>query len=325
MITVLCWYWKQPGGRTRYEPWHVNVWADSVRRNLSLPHRIACVTDTSEGLDPSIAIIEPPRDFEAVRIPTWKEARPQCLRRIAMFAPDAANRFGERFVCMDIDSVITGPLDPLFTDHDFRIFRGTSAGRPYNGSMLMLRAGSRPQVYTDFTPEGAAEAGRRFVGSDQAWITHCLGPNEATWGPEDGVVWHGGKASENPRVLFFPGNAKPWDLPELPDVAQHYRRDPQPGYCLVLGRGRTVWQEAEAALAQGEPAAVIVMGEAEQHWPGRIDAVASHDAHAREIARMMGFADVRLCGALADDVPLPPVARYSGRPRRRPIRRTRAA
>lgn len=324
-LTVLCWYWRQPGVRTRYEPWHVNVWADSVRRNLSLHRRIACVTDTPEGIDPGIAIIAPPRDFEHLRIETIKAHRPQCLRRLAMFAPDAGKIFGERFVCMDIDSVVMGPLDPLFADHDFRIFRGTSPSRPYNGSMMMLRAGARPQVYTEFTPTRAAEASRRFYGTDQAWIMQCLGPNEATWGPEDGVVWHGGKPSPSPRLMFFPGVAKPWDVPGLPAVAEHYRRDAQPGWCIVLGHAPTVWTEAEIALADGPPAAVIAMGEAVQHWPGRIDAIASHDAHAREIARMMGFADVRLCGALADAVPLPPVAHYRNRERRRPVRRTRAA
>lgn len=320
MITVLCWYWRQPGGRTRYEPWHVNVWADMVRRNLSLPHRIACVTDTPEGLDRRIEIIEPPRDFELVRIPTWKEHRPQCLRRLAMFSPDAGKKFGERFVCMDIDCVIGGPLDPLFTDHDFRIFRGTAPSRPYNGSMMMLRAGARPQVYTEFTPEGAVEAGRRYVGSDQAWITHCLGPGEATWGPEDGVVWHGGRKDDDVRLLFFPGSSKPWECAGMPLVDRHYRRDPQPGYALVLGRGRSVWEDAERELATGQPAAVIAMGEAVQHWPRQVDAVASHDGHAREIAGMMGFADVRVCGATGD---VPAAPSYSERLERRRARRAR--
>jgi hypothetical protein len=319
VLTVLTWFWRQPEGKTQYHAWMVNVWADMVRRNLSLPHRIACVTDTPEGLDPRIEIIGPPRDFERVRIPTWKEHRPQCLRRLAMFAPDAAERFGERFVCMDLDCVVTGPLDPLFdVPDDFRIFRGTSPARPYNGSLMLLTAGARPEVYTEFTPEAAAVAGRRFIGSDQAWIMHRLGRGEATWGPEHGVGWHRSRGSPVPaRILFFPGGPKPWDLPELPAVAEHYRRDPQPGYCLVLGRGHTVWQDAEKALAEGYPAAVIAMGEAVQHWPGRIDAEAYHDVHALEIARMMGFADVRLCGPIPDAVPFRPSVRYSARPRRR--------
>src|SRR5690242_3543774 len=68
MITVLTWLWHQQRGPS-YSAAHVNIWADMVRRNLSMPHRIACVTDHPEGIDPSVEIIAPPRDFEDVRIP----------------------------------------------------------------------------------------------------------------------------------------------------------------------------------------------------------------------------------------------------------------
>src|SRR5690606_24538322 len=111
--------------------------------------------------------------------------------RLAMFAPDAAATFGERIICMDLDCVIAQPLDALFSvDDEFRICRGTTAGRPYNGSMFTLRAGSRPQVYTEFTAERAAAAGRAFLGSDQAWISHIL-PNEKTWADAHGVHFWG--------------------------------------------------------------------------------------------------------------------------------------
>jgi hypothetical protein len=96
--------------------------------------------------------------------------------------------FGKRFVCMDLDCVITGNLDPLFdVPDDFKIFHGTGGGRPYNGSMILMTAGARSQVYEQFNQEAAVEAGNKFLGSDQAWISQVLGPDEATWGPADGV------------------------------------------------------------------------------------------------------------------------------------------
>jgi hypothetical protein len=61
MLTVLTWLWLQEGGRTAYRAEHVNAWAAMVRRNLSLPHRIACVTDMPDGIAASIDIIVPPR------------------------------------------------------------------------------------------------------------------------------------------------------------------------------------------------------------------------------------------------------------------------
>lgn len=305
MLTVLTWLWSQPGGRAKYTAAHVNIWASMVRRNLSMPHRIACVTHDVEGLDPGVEIIDPPGDFEDVRIPTWGEDKglPQCLRRLAMFRPDAASIFGERFVAMDLDCVVSGSLDPLFDrDEDFVIYRGTAEPRPYNGSMMMLRAGARPRVYTEFTPEKAAEAGRRYIGSDQAWISHILGPGEATWGAEYGVYWysHGLRqlGDEPPRVVFYPGNMKPDHLVDIGLdnwVRQNYRREPS-GRALILGYGPSIWPDVERAMMSGPFDAVIASPEAAEHWPAPVLAIANDDAHALRLARMHGFEDFVFCG-----------------------------
>lgn len=208
-----------------------------VRRNLSLPHRIACVTDLP--LPPGVEQIIPPGDFEAVQ-PRWGPLKPNCFRRLAMFRRDAAKLFGERFVCMDLDCVVGGPLDPLFNrKEDLVLFNGTSESRPYNGSMMLIRAGCRPELYEKFSQAAANAAGDAFLGSDQAWLSLCLGWGEATWGEADGAYWWGKQYQEKraeyrkrkqifaPRVLFFPGKVKPWTLAELridPFVTANYRR-----------------------------------------------------------------------------------------------------
>jgi hypothetical protein len=236
MLRVLTWLWAQPGGRSHYAAEHVNIWAAMVSRHLAMPHELACVTDMAEGIDARVRIITPPGEFEAIRIPTWKEKSglPQCFRRLSMFRPDAAAIFGPRFVSMDLDCVIAGDLDPLFDhDDDFRMYRGTTSRRPYNGSMVQMTAGARPQVYTTFSARGAIEAGCKFVGSDQAWISHVLGWDEKTWGPEHGVVWHGSRYNvEAPkpwRIMFFPGREKPWQVePSNADsvwIKAHYATD----------------------------------------------------------------------------------------------------
>lgn len=295
MITVMAWFWKQPGGRTTYEAAHVTIWADMVRRHLKQPHRLAVVTTEKLNLPAEIETIVPPREFEDVRLPTWAEGRPQCLRRLVMFRPDAARWFGERFVCMDLDCVIGGPLDPMFdSGHDFRMFKGTAPGRPYNGSMMLLKAGARPQVYNRFTPEGAATAGRQFVGSDQAWISHILGPNEAVWDERDGVGWW--QPGAQLPLLFFPGKLKPWDVIGTdPHVGKHYRRA-SGGKALILGRARSVWDDAEAALDRESFDGVIAVHEAARHWPGKVDAIADDDGHALKLATMLGFGEWTFCG-----------------------------
>src|SRR5690606_16984018 len=263
-------FWIQPGGRTRYNADHINIWADSVDGHLTLDHELACVTDQPEGIDPRVRIIDPPGDFDNVRIPTWNESLPQCLRRISMFRPDAAEVFGsERFVNMDLDCVIGGSLDPLFDrPEDIVLYRGTHRYRPYNGSMVMMTAGARPQVFERFTPQNAAKAGEVYPGSDQAWISYVLGWGEATWTAADGVVsWNAARPDydkETTRLLFFPCPTKPWELVAAGEdewIAQNYRRT-KPGWCLILGHHETVWTDAEAALDARDYDAVIASPEA---------------------------------------------------------------
>ena len=183
-----------------------------VSRNLRMKHRLVCVT-TETDLPPYVERIDPPGEFEDVA-PQWGPRKPNCYRRLVMFRSDAAKTFGRRFVSMDLDCIVGGPLDPLFNrPEEFVIFKGTAPERPYNGSMMLLKAGARSQVYDEFDQAGADASGARFYGSDQAWLAHILGPNEATWGEADGV-WFLDRYLQfvrkvNPTILFFPGKRKP--------------------------------------------------------------------------------------------------------------------
>lgn len=228
-LRIHTWFWKQPGGAVRYTAEHVNVWAAMMRRNLTIDHELVCVTSDPEGIDPGVRIVEPPRDFEDVRLRSWGPTRPQCLRRLAMFAADAAGRFGRRFVSMDLDCVVLDNIDSLFDRPEPLVLnRGTRSKWPFNGSMLMMTAGVCPEVYRSFTPERADKASRRFIGSDQAWLMEKLGPHMPTWGPEHGVDWWRYKGPEQTdlskcRLLFTPGPLKPWDLMHVPEIAEAYR------------------------------------------------------------------------------------------------------
>jgi hypothetical protein len=227
VINVVSWLWSQPGGRVQYRAEHVWIWADMVSRNLGMKHKLLCVT-TETDLPPNVERIDPPGQFEDV-VPRWGPRKPNCFRRLVMYAPDARKTFGRRFVSMDLDCIVGGPLDPLFgRPEDFVIYRGTHPSRPYNGSLQLITAGARPQVYEMFDQAGADASGDAFHGSDQAWLAHCLGPNEATWDRTDGV-WHLHEylpqaRKANPTVLFFPGKRKPWDLHKVfPWMREHYR------------------------------------------------------------------------------------------------------
>ena len=230
MLTVLTWLWRNPQCRTQFKPEFVWTWADMVSRNLAMRHRLACVTSETD-LPPNVERIDPPGEFEDIRA-AWGTRKPNCYRRLSMFRRDAAKLFGERFVCMDLDCVIGGPLDPLFDrPEDLVLFKGTVADRPYNGSMMLIRAGCRPQVYERFDQAGADASGGVFVGSDQAWLAHCLGWGEKTWSEKDGVHWYGPLYKSlarkvKPRLLFFPGKVKPWTIAQIkidPFTTNNYR------------------------------------------------------------------------------------------------------
>ncbi len=275
------------------------IWRDMVSRHLTIPHTFACVTDTPEGIDPSIEIIPLPHEFDDVVVPGWGPNKPQCLRRLAMFRPDAAEIFGQRFVSMDLDVVIGANIDSLFdTDADFKIYQSyPHPRRLYGGAMVLMTAGARPRVYSRFLPKRMAMASRRYIGSDQAWISYVLGPREETWTMADGVRWWPQKPDADARILFFHGPPKPEEL--VADdvnawISRHYRANRR-GRCLMLGYAPTVWDEAEAAIARyGSFPAVIASPEAAVHWPTPL-AVANSDAQADRIAAMYGYEPI-WCG-----------------------------
>lgn len=233
-LTICTWLWRQPGCRTRYTAEHVNTWARMVARHTSIPHRLVCFTNMPEGVE--IETRPLPEDFSTVHNKRWspKDGKPQCYRRLAMFRRDAAEWIGPRFASMDLDCIVFGSLDPLFErEEDLVLFRGTGPRRPYNGSLLLMDAGARPAVYEDFTQARAEQLGRHMLGSDQAWLMHKLGPNEAKFTDSEGVRHHtpavrrmlrcGPCTRKGLRLLFFPGRVKPWDLLHEPTVREHYQ------------------------------------------------------------------------------------------------------
>lgn len=290
-LQVITWLWNQPNGRVRFSAHHVNIWAAMIRRHCSLDIDLACVTDLRDGIDPSIRIIEPPRFYQDLKTSRWQGPRPSCYRRISMFSADAADWFGaDRFVSMDLDVVIGGNIDHLWDrDDDFIICGPSAKGRRflYNGSMMMIRVGSRRVVFDSFTPEKADEASRRFVGSDQAWIAYALGNGEKTWTEDDGVVRYSGDRSG--PMMFFPGNVKPWQRLDLPFVAENYR-DEGGKSGIIMGDNPRVWDDLRA-IGQRRFDVIIALPKTARAWPKPVSHVAESIGHARSLAIMAGVSN----------------------------------
>ena len=219
-LSVITWKWTpRPGYRSTYGPETVNVLRRMVARNYPRPHRFICVTDDPKGIDPDVEIVEDRKDFANLPSPHGGQ-NPACYRRLRMFAPDAGQTFGPRFVSLDLDCVIVRDMTPVWdrTD-DFVIWGDTNPSTLYNGSMVMMTAGARAEVWNDFDPVKSPELARRAgnFGSDQAWISYRLGPGQPKWTRHDGVYSFrneiqrmGMRLPENARIVMFHGAHDPW-------------------------------------------------------------------------------------------------------------------
>lgn len=235
MLTFVTWKWTPPRGyRSTFGPETVNTLKRMVDRHYHAPHRFLCVTDNSSGIDADVEIVQPWNDFTQVPSPSGGR-NPSCYRRLRAFAPDIGEVFGPRFVSLDLDVVVTGDLRPLFDrPEDFVIYGDTNPKTFYNGSLFVLTAGTRSQVWTSFDPVKSPQASRSagHFGSDQGWLSHCLGPHEMKWTKADGVYSYQNdfvktRRSELPddaRIVVFHGNVDPWSAcaQQVKWVRTHY-------------------------------------------------------------------------------------------------------
>src|SRR5262245_32279633 len=159
-----------------------------------------------------------------------------CFCRLRMFSPAFQREHGinpgDRLVCLDLDNVITGPLDPVFErDESFVILGGANAANPcpFNGSVMMLRAGEHADVWSEFSLEAAHRIPFYEFPDDQGWIHHRL-PGAATWqaGRSSGIYgfhkpgWPKGtdKLPEGARMVCFIGGRDPSQFRHLSWIAE---------------------------------------------------------------------------------------------------------
>lgn len=240
-IQVVLWKWKQPNFRHAYTSEHANVVHDMVRRNAGgLDVRIICVTDDPVGLDPRIVQYPLWNDFHD--LPNRSGAQlPSCYRRLKLFDCETQEDMGigenDRIVSLDLDTVVSGPLLPLWTKHQHFIgwaVRGNHHLRVFNGSMWMFSARTHQHMWSNFdprrTPDRVHKAG--YLGSDQSWLSYNFARDSTagTWAYPQ-VVSYPKEVARRPMlakgtsVVMFHGKKKPWHpdvQAESPWVAQHF-------------------------------------------------------------------------------------------------------
>lgn len=222
MHTIVLYKWQRPARRdfrrrrVVYTAEHVNKICSMLRRHLTIPYRVICLTD-----DPTDVGCET-RPLPAAGLLKYG----LCWNRLWLFSNEA-RALGDRLVLFDLDTVIVDNIDDLLDRSDpFIIWRGRFAGITYCGCMWMLETGTFPQVWEQFDASellfskirnsqylhpDCLKAGHG-IGSDQAWIALKL-PNMPTWGKEDGVLSYRidakGSLPKGAKVINFHGAEDP--------------------------------------------------------------------------------------------------------------------
>lgn len=240
MALVICtWLWGN-----KYSLNDVAKLHGGVRRNLRQPFRFVVVTDQVDS--PEVRSGKGgPMEFRPIDIEDLYLLRVKgCFVRLRMFSPEWQSRMGvtDRLVCMDLDSVVTGGLDPVFDRPEkFVIMQGGNASNPcpYNGAMMMLRPGAHPEVWEDFSLEKARQIPFFEFPDDQGWIAYKV-PGAAAWKcglgssvfvfrkpgwPSYDVKMRRSIVDALPtgaRVVTFSGGRSPAQYEELPWVRKHW-------------------------------------------------------------------------------------------------------
>lgn len=241
MLTVVTWKWRGWRGDSFYNYKHVNALEKMIRDNLQVAHRFVCVTDDPTGVKcETIPLWEQPHDINT------GTGRPNCWRRLKVFAPDASELFGERLLSVDLDTVILDDITSLITDDDFKAMKGKAA--PLNGSMFLHKTGTRTNVWTslnrhapDLLTRHERKTDIRHYGSDQAWMSFKM-PDAPVWTEADGAYHFTLLQEDAPpdcRILFFAGANKPWHArckARTPRAHEIYRK----AYCEANDGGSSI-------------------------------------------------------------------------------------
>jgi hypothetical protein len=157
-LTVLC--VLKSGGD--YDANYVRILRDGVARHLTLPHRFVCISDV---------------DVPCERIPL-KYDWPGWWSKLAMFEPGVITG---PTLFLDLDTIITGPLDPVATiPYEFAMLniRAKDLKIGNSGAMwftkpqphVFERFVEKPQYWIDYHIKNAKD---RYMG-DQAFISDCF-------------------------------------------------------------------------------------------------------------------------------------------------------
>lgn len=224
MISVVC---VKHG--TLYGPEYVNRLYCGVSGNLlsGFKGKFICYTDDPTGLDPAIEVRALPDDIEG----WWNKLYP--------FSPGQFDE-GERIVYIDLDTLIVGPLEEIFSyAGPFGIMRDFYNENGWQSSYMAWTPSPRLElIWLNWNEQGRPD----LYGGDQAWIGHALGmtgadilqdkfPGAFVSYKQDCHPY----PSEQARIVCFHGQPKPHNCGRE-WVEKMWRDETMAGFHLALER-----------------------------------------------------------------------------------------
>lgn len=187
----------------RYGADYANRLYASVRRNITGDLRFICFTDDANGLIPEIEALPLP----PIKIPERVQWKP--WRKISLWQAPLGPLNDEDVLFLDLDVVLTGPLDDFFTYEPGKtciIENWTQMGEGIgNTTCYRFRVGEHTEIFENFEKNADAVLGQ-FRASQQ-YVSAML-PGKVYW-PADWCV-----SFKHSLLPKFPMN---WfKTPELP-------------------------------------------------------------------------------------------------------------
>lgn len=205
-MDVICFYWNgtdRPGWTNKeLGAEYVSKLYRGVKRNLSTPHRFICFTNIDDlPVDPAIEKRDLPIPYKA-----------GCLPKLYAYAPN--NGLQGRVVMMDIDIVVTGDLDEMFSYNGYFMTRSTFKGAKLSGGdIAFFEAGTMNWIWN--MDKEWTEGRERFIYReylhDKMDFVQDLYPNQL-FSYKNHIRKKG--LPENARLVSCHGNPRPHEIKE---------------------------------------------------------------------------------------------------------------
>ncbi len=157
MLHVICLKWG-----TKYGPDYVNRLYKMVKNNLNIPFEFHCMTENSQGIDDEVLI----ENLADIGLQGW-------WYKLLIFQKGFLGLSAEdRVLFLDLDIVITGPLDAL-VEHSERFCIASDINeKRYNSSVMCFTANQYSFIWDSFWVQKSWIVEQ--MHGDQDWIEYVF-------------------------------------------------------------------------------------------------------------------------------------------------------